>query len=106
MRRPLASFVALALSLALCASPALALDRLPKPANGPSAVVRVADLDAPLPRNGHRRYFTDSYWHWRYRAAYTRWIHNEYVRAGYPVRHRQLRTYARAYDCCRHGYRW
>lgn len=106
MRRPLALLMALALPLTLCASPTLALDHLPKPVYGPSPVVRVADLDAPLQRYGHRAYLADSYWQWRYRAAYTRWIHNEYVRAGYPVRHRQFRTYARAYDCCGYAHRW
>jgi hypothetical protein len=30
-------------------------------------------------------------WHWRYRAAYMRWLHNEYVRAGYPVHHYRRR---------------
>ena len=49
----------------------------------------------------YRHYHADAYWHWRYRAAYTRWMHNEHVRAGYPVRLRHSRTYMRA-DAC-HG---
>ena len=49
-----------------------------------------------------RRWLTDANtrWHWRYRAAYTRWLHNEYTRAGYPVRHHQFRTYVRVVPCC------
>ncbi len=105
MRRPLA-LMAVALPLALCAAPALALDRIPRPGQDASAVVRVADLDRTLPAHARRHYRADANWHWRYRAAYTRWMHNEYVRAGYPVRHRQFRTYARVYDCCHHYRHW
>jgi hypothetical protein len=69
-------------------------------------VAPVADLDRSLdvrPRS-HR---ADAYWYWRYRAAYTRWVHNEYVRAGFPVRHPQLRTYVRADTyCCRRYRHW
>ena len=61
---------------------------LEKPSRTDSAVVLAADLDAPTRAHqpGHGR--VDSYWNWRYRAAYTRWLHNEYVKAGYPVRRR------------------
>lgn len=90
MRRSLA-LIAFALLLAICVQPALALDRLPQP-EADSSIVRIADLDRPS-RAG--RYRADAYWYWRYRAAYTRWMHNEYSRAGHPVRHRQFRTYAR-----------
>ncbi|MBX9588524.1 MAG: hypothetical protein K2X43_04415 [Hyphomonadaceae bacterium] len=105
MRRPLA-LVALALPMAVWAAPTLALDRLPQPGAAASAVVPVADLDRPLPAPARRPARAEADWHWRYRAAYTRWVYNEYVRAGYPVRHRQFRTYARAYDCCRRYRHW
>lgn len=59
---------------------------LEKPSSTGSPVTLVADLDAPA--YAHRPGRADSYWHWRYRAAYTRWLHNEYVRAGYPIRRR------------------
>ncbi len=45
-------------------------------------VTRVADLDRPHP------YRARGHWYWRERAAYTRWLHNEYKNAGHPVRHR------------------
>ena len=76
MRRTL---VLMALALPLCAQPAFALDR---------------------------HYRADSYFYWRYRATYSRWMYNEYVRAGYPVQHRQFRTYKRADVCCRGHRHW
>lgn len=102
MRRTFA-LMPLALSAALYAAPVLALDRVPLAGNADSAVVPAADLDRPA-RDTYRTGRADSYWYWRYRAAYTRWMHNEYSRSGFPVRHRQFRTYARAYPCCQ-GYR-
>jgi hypothetical protein len=67
-------------------------------------VTTVADLDAPA--SAYRPHRADGYWQWRYRAAYVRWMHNEHVRAGYPVRHRQFRTYARVYSCCYYHRHW
>jgi hypothetical protein len=82
----------------VAASPVLALDRVPGPGSGGSAVVRAADLDSRGYRHAYR-----GHWDWRYRAAYTRWMHNEYLRAGYPIGHPHFRTYARDYPvCCRH----
>lgn len=101
MRR---TFALVALALPLCGQPLLALDRLPPPPHDASTVVPVADLDRPMHADAYGRNRADAYFYWRYRAAYTRWMHNEYVRAGYPVRHRQFRTYARTYPCC-HTYR-
>lgn len=55
---------------------------------GELPLLQVADVDSqPRLRSGEHA-------HWRYRAAYTRWLHNEYVRAGYPVRHPSRRTYS------------
>jgi hypothetical protein len=86
--------------LLVAASPVLALDRVPDPGSGGSAVVRAADLDS---RGYGHAYRSRGHWDWRYRAAYTRWMHNEYLRAGYPVGHPHFRTYARDYPvCCRH----
>jgi len=64
-------------------------------------VLRIADLDTPHHFDRSRYGSTDTHWHWRYRAAYTRWLHSEYVRAGYPVRHWSRKTHVRG--CCRHG---
>lgn len=97
MRR---TFALMALALPLWCQPALALDRLPPPRDDASAAVPAADLDNPMHTGTYRRNRADAYFYWRYRAAYTRWMHNEYVRAGHPVRHRQFRTYARTYACC------
>jgi hypothetical protein len=95
-------FVSLA---AAAASPAAAHPRLPSPAgDGASLVVPAADLDwtGRAGRSRHSR----ADWHWRYRAAYTRWLHNEYVRAGYPVRHFDLLTHDWVFDCdCAGHYR-
>ena len=103
MRR---SLIWMALALPLCAQPVLAFERLALPGDAVSPVVRVADLDRPMHTHSYRHYRADSYFYWRYRAAYTRWIHNEYVRAGYPVRHRQFRTMTRADVCCRGHRHW
>jgi hypothetical protein len=66
--------------------PALA-SSLDKPSRTDSPVILAADLDAPArAQPGQGR--VDSYGNWRYRAAYTRWLHNEYVKAGYPIRRR------------------
>ena len=87
------------------ASSALALGRVPKPnVQEPSNVVHVADLTAPA--GVHRPYRADSYRNWRYRAAYVRWMHNELVRAGYPVKHPHLKTYARTLRCCTYRRDW
>lgn len=98
MRR-LALPMALIVSLELHTVPVLALDRLPAPGGAASLVARVADLDRPSSARSYR-HRAEAYWHWHYRAAYTRWMHNEYVRAGYPVRHRQFRTYVHTDSCC------
>ena len=98
MRRTIAW---IALALPLCVQPALALDLPARPGVNESALIRVADLDGPT----YNRRHADAYWYWRYRASYTRWMHNEYVRAGYPVRHRQFRTYERVVGACCQRYR-
>ena len=103
MRRTL---VLMALALPLCAQPAFALDRLALPGDTESPVIRAADLDRPMHTHSHRHYRADSYFYWRYRATYSRWLYNEYVRAGYPVQHRQFRTYKRADVCCRGHRHW
>lgn len=54
---------------------------------GDLPLLQVADVDSQPRLREHA--------HWRYRAAYTRWLHNEYVRAGYPVRHPSRRIYSR-----------
>jgi hypothetical protein len=56
---------------------------------GELPLVQVADVDS------QHRLRSGAHAHWRYRAAYTRWLHNEYVRAGYPVRHPSRRIYSR-----------
>ena len=88
MRYSLIALVLLAV-VTLFSVSAGALDRS---ARAESLVVRVADMDTPH-QSAHGR--ADSYRHWRYRAAYTRWLHTEYVRAGHPVRHPSRRTYRR-----------
>ena len=100
----LASLAAITVS----ATPSLSLDRPGRPpAESDSAVMRVADLDRPSSRRHAHARHVDTYWHWRYRARYTRWLHNEYVNAGYPVRH----TYSRMYvvvagGCCWRHRHW
>jgi hypothetical protein len=96
MRRPLI-LTALALPLVLCAAPTLALDRPAMPAGSQLPIIRIADLDRPA---DYRAYRGDAHGNWRYRAAYSRWLHNEYKASGYPVRHPHYRVYARAWPCC------
>jgi hypothetical protein len=91
---------AVASALALLATNTLALDRLPTPEAGMTAIVKAADLDRPSRPHVYRHSSADDYWNWRYRASYIRWMHNEYVRAGYPVRHPHTRTYVRVAPCC------
>ena len=83
--------VALAL-LVFAALGTVSASAFEKPNGADSLVVRVADLDAPH-QSAHGR--ADSYRNWRYRASYIRWLHMEYARAGYPVRHPSRRTYRR-----------
>jgi hypothetical protein len=92
----LASLAAIAAS----ATPSLSLDRPARPPADASAVMRVADLDGPRSQRlaGYRQ--VDTYWHWRERARHTRWLHNEYVNAGYPVRHAWRRTTVVVVDGC------
>ena len=87
-------------------TPALAFERLPQPTAGAPLVTSVADLDTSPRVRGDRYRGSDVRWQWRYRAAYTRWLHNEYSRAGYPVQHRQFRTYVHVVPCCCCGDRW
>ncbi len=100
----LASLAAITVS----ATPSLSLDRPGRPpAESDSAVMRVADLDRPSSRRHAHARHVDTYWHWRYRARYTRWLHNEYVNAGYPVRHTYSRTYVVVADgCCWRHRHW
>ena len=100
-RMVLVMALALPLVLSAASAPTLALDRLPRPGDTAPVAVHVADLDHAVHARAYRHYHADAYWHWRYRAAYTRWMHNEHVRAGYPVRLRHSRTYTRAHVC--HG---
>jgi hypothetical protein len=88
------------LCAAMLVAPVAAFERLPQPKADTSLVTPVADLDGPR----HARIDTRS--QVRYRAAYTRWLHNEYARAGYPVQHRQFRTYVRVVPCCCCEDRW
>jgi hypothetical protein len=89
--------LALALSMMFGANSALALDRPARPAADSHFVMRVADLDRPARVHRHHRQY---YQYWRYRAAYTRWLHNEYVVAGYPVHQYRAPTYFWVYDRC------
>jgi hypothetical protein len=105
MLRCRAIFLSLATMLALAAPPALALDRPAHPA-GDTIAERIADLDRPMsgPNTRVRR---DTTAHWRYRAAYTRWLHNEYVVAGYPVNQYRSSTYFWVDEvCCSRRWRW
>ncbi len=103
MRRFRAFPLALAVTLAVWAAPALALDRPPSPGAPASTTIHVADLDRPA---FGRRHHAGHHWHWRKRAAYTRWLHNEYVVAGYPVNQYRSPTYYWVYPCCYRYRHW
>ena len=93
----------LAAALTLWTGPALAFDRLASPGAPATIVTLVADLDRPAHT---RRYRGGSHANWRYRAAYTRWLHNEYVVAGYPVHQYRSPTYFWVDACCHHRRHW
>jgi hypothetical protein len=101
MRRSRALTLALAATLTVWIGPALALDRPPSPGVPGSAAIRVADLDRP---GVGRRHYRGGH-HWRSKAAYVRWLHNEYVVAGYPVNQYRTPTYRWVDACCYYGYR-
>ena len=104
MRRSWAFPLALAAALTVCIAPASALDRPPSPGVPASSVVRAADPDRPMYGRGYRG--VGSHWHWRDRAAYTRWLHNEYVVAGFPVNQYRSPTYYWVVPCCYHYRHW
>jgi hypothetical protein len=105
LRRLASIALVLGAALGLWTAPALAFERLVQPAGEPSVVVRVADLDRSTYTRTHRE-LASGRWSWRYRAAYTRWLHNEYVVAGYPVNQYRAPTYYWVEPCCyRHAYR-
>jgi len=99
--RPVLRLAAIVAAAGLLPVPqSAAFERLRMPDAGHGVVTRVADLDTRVYTRRGRSGDRDTYWSWRYRAAYTRWLHNEYARAGYPVEHRQYRTYVRRVPCC------
>ena len=99
MRHAQPAVIAALAAIAVSASPALSFAH-PAGLESAPVVTRVADLQRPSARKPHARP-ADSYWQWRYRATYTRWLHSEYVRAGYPVRQVRGRTYVRVdHGCC------
>jgi hypothetical protein len=104
MRRHLAFPIALAMTLCAWISPALALERPPAAPAFEGTVVRIADLDRPA--GARRLHRANAYAHWRYRAGYIRWLHNEYVVAGYPVNQYRSPTYYWVGACCHYYRRW
>jgi hypothetical protein len=80
-----------------------AIERPVAPGSASAFVTRVADLDRPsYARHSRHR----GHWQWRYRAAYTRWLHNEYVVAGYPVHQYRSPTYYWIEPCCERRRHW
>jgi hypothetical protein len=88
----LAALASLAM-VAFAPTPAAAFERPAKPASATSLVTRVADTAAPKRRMAPppRRSRFQGPWfetfYWRERMAANRWVHYQYVNAGYPVRH-------------------
>ncbi len=101
MRRSivLAAFAAGA-AMALWTAPSSAMQRLGEPWGAHALLTRVADMDG-----GHAR-VRDRSEYWQYRLEAARWLHDQYVNAGYPARrYRGGVTYVYVVDdpCC--GYR-
>ena len=112
MRKPivLAALVAGA-GIALWASPSSAVQRVADPSDANSLLARTADVERTAARRAgkkrHARVYREGrgeYWHYRLSAG--RWLHQQYVNAGYPAqRYAGEVTYA-AFPggyCC--GYR-
>jgi hypothetical protein len=73
-------------AIALFATPAAATSRLANPSHADSLVTRTADVNRPESKHGQariRRGGSSEYWHYRLGAA--RWLHYQYVNAGYPA---------------------
>jgi hypothetical protein len=106
--RSLIAFTAVAslAALALTPTPSLAMERLAKPSGAATVVTRIADSDRP------RRFRMIHIYHrkpaWLVRAHANRWLHYQYVNAGYPVRHthRSTYTYFPGPLCCGYYGHW
>jgi hypothetical protein len=116
MRKPivLAALASLA-AIVLWAAPASAMQRVASPSGEGTLVARIADADKPAARKDrkhrhariHRHGRGDAYWH--YRLSASRWLHYQYVNAGYPARRYEgevYYTYFPGDDCCRHHRYW
>jgi hypothetical protein len=107
MRCLLAAFAILAWMS--CTSPSYAIERLANPARHTTLVTRIADLDQPAAhrhryhRHAGLHHHHRGHWHWKQRAYASRWLHFQYVNAGYPVRHYHrdiIYTYLPHHCCC------
>ena len=81
--------------------------RSAKPENADTRVTRTADVDRPERKHGQARIHrggSSEYWH--YRLGATRWLHYQYVNAGYPASRYEGEVYYTTFPgdyCC--GYR-
>ena len=95
-------------AVALFATPSAAAPRLVNPSDAGTLVTRVADVDRPAARAArHARVYHGGgreYWHYRLQAG--RWLHDQYVSAGYPASRYEGEVYYTTFPgdyCC--GYR-
>jgi hypothetical protein len=91
MRRPIVlAAVAAGAAMALWTAPSSAMQPVAKPAGASALVTRTADGgQAAAPKKAKHRpvrvYRGDRGEYWHYRLSAGRWLHNQYVNAGYPV---------------------
>ena len=109
MRRPIVlAALVVGVAVATWSAPSSAMQRPAEPWGARTLVTRIADMEHHGKRRRARAHRGNSaYWHYRLSSA--RWLHNQYVNAGYPAR-RYLSAgtyvYVRADACCGHHRHW
>jgi len=104
--RSLIALTAFASFAALAPTPSPATERLAKPAGATTLVTRTADTGRPW---RFRMIHIHRKPAWLVRAHANRWLHYQYVNAGYPVRHYDYGTYYTYLPgplCCGYGRHW
>jgi hypothetical protein len=106
MRKALLLAALASTAIALFAAPSAATPRLANPYGADTLITRVADLDRPATRSGRHVYHGGGRAYWHHRLGAGRWLHDQYVNAGYPASRYEGEVYYTTFPgdyCC--GYR-
>jgi hypothetical protein len=102
-------------TIALCVTPSSAMQRVANPGEANVLVTPIADLDrqAARPDRKHGRALVyrhgRDHGYWDHRLSAGRWLHYQYVNAGYPSRRHHKEVYYTYFPgdyCCRHHRHW